>query len=61
MLDVVDPESELAEEWAILETYLGAEVLLTPLSDYKTLFKEAGAKITKNVEGVLFQMMKLQF
>jgi SAM-dependent methyltransferase len=61
LFDVVDPESELAEDWAILETYLGAEALLTPLSDYKTLAKEAGAKITKSVDGVLFQMWKLQF
>jgi SAM-dependent methyltransferase len=61
LLDVVNAESELAEDWAILETYLGAEVLLTSPSEYKTFFKEEKIKMVKTIEGVLFQMMKLQF
>lgn len=47
IFDVIDPESPLAEDWAILETYLGAEVFLTPLSEWHRLIRQAGGKIVK--------------
>lgn len=55
IFDVIDPESPLAEDWAILETYLGAEVLLTPLSEWQRLVRQAGGKIVKTSSGELFQ------
>jgi len=55
LFDVIDPESPLAEDWAILETYLGAEVLLTPLSEWQRLVRQAGGKIVKTSSGELFQ------
>jgi SAM-dependent methyltransferase len=61
IFDAIDPESELAEDWAILETYLGAEVLLTPLKDWKNLIREVGGKITKTSERELFHIFKVQF
>ena len=32
VFDAIDPDAEIAENWAILETYLGAEVFLEPAS-----------------------------
>jgi SAM-dependent methyltransferase len=61
IFDVVDPEQELAENWAILETYLGAEVLLPPLVEWRALVLEAEGKIVKTVEGELFQLLQVRF
>lgn len=61
IFDVVDPESPFAEDWAILETYLGAEVLLTPLSDWQTSLRQAGGKIVKSSSGELFQCWQVSF
>lgn len=61
VFDVIDPDSELAEDWAILETYLGTEVLLTPLSEWKQSIDRVGGKLVKKAEGELFQMLKVQF
>ncbi len=61
LFDVVDPDQELTENWAILETYLGTEVLLTPLSEWKDLIAKAGGKLAKTQEGELFQLLKVHF
>jgi SAM-dependent methyltransferase len=61
ILDVIDLESDLAEDWAILETYLGAEVFLTPLNEWKKAIAQVGGKVTKTSKGELFQMLKVQF
>ncbi len=41
IFDVIDPARPLAEDWAILETYLGAEVLLTPPVEWHSLVRQA--------------------
>lgn len=61
VFDVINPEAELAENWAILETYLGAEVFLEPLSAWKKAIQTAGAQIVKQQPGDLFQLLKLRF
>ena len=61
IFDVIDPDSPLAEDWAILETYLGAEVLLTPLSEWRSLVRQAGGKIVKSSSGELFQIWQVSF
>ena len=61
IFDVIDPETPLAEDWAILETYLGAEVLLTPLSEWRSLVRQAGGKIVKSCPGELFQCWQVSF
>lgn len=61
IFDAIDPDSELGEDWAILETYLGAEVFLTSLADWKNLISQAGGKVVKTSEGELFQMLKVKF
>ena len=61
IFDVIDPESSLAEDWAILETYLGTEVLLTPLSEWRSLVRQTGGKIVKTASGELFQSLQVSF
>jgi SAM-dependent methyltransferase len=61
IMDVLDPEIETAENWAILETYLGAPVDLIALSKWQDLIKTTGGKITKKQPGELFQMWKVTF
>ena len=61
IFDVINPESPLAEDWAILETYLGAEVLLIPLSEWHSLVRQAGSKIVKSYSGELFDILQVRF
>lgn len=61
VFDLLNPETELAENWAILETYLGAEVFLEPLSKWEALIKSIGGKIQKQQPGSLFNLYKITF
>lgn len=61
VFDAIDPDSEIAENWAILETYLGAEVFLEPLSSWRKLIKSVGAKVVKQQEGELFHLYKVRW
>ncbi|MGB7084653.1 MAG: class I SAM-dependent methyltransferase [Phormidesmis sp.] len=61
VFDVIDPEQELAENWAILEMYLGAEVFLEGLSEWRSLIKSAGAKVVKEKSGELFHLYKVRW
>ncbi|NET29201.1 class I SAM-dependent methyltransferase [Okeania sp. SIO1I7] len=61
VFDVLNPEQPLAENWAILETYLGAEVFLEPLENWEKMIKAMGGKIVKRQPGELFQMYKVKF
>ncbi len=61
VFDVIDPEKELAENWAILETYLGADVFLEGLAEWRSLIKTVGAKVVKQQEGELFHLYKVRW
>ncbi|MGF1458533.1 MAG: class I SAM-dependent methyltransferase [Leptolyngbyaceae cyanobacterium] len=61
VFDVVDPEQPLAEDWAILEMYLGADVELMPLAEWKKQLKAVGVKIQKEQPGELFHLFKVTF
>jgi SAM-dependent methyltransferase len=61
VFDVVNPDGELAENWAILETYLGAEVFLEPANAWKKAIQAAGGQIVKQQPGELFQLYKVRF
>ncbi len=61
IFDAIDPATELAENWAILETYLGAEVFLSPLTEFTELIKEMGGRVTATKSGELFQMYRVSF
>lgn len=61
VFDVVDAELATAENWAILETYLGAEVQLEPLNVWKRTIQAAGGKVAKSHSGDIFQLLKVSF
>jgi SAM-dependent methyltransferase len=61
IFDAIDPATELAENWAILEMYLGAEVFLSPLAEFMELVKEVGGRVTATKPGELFQMYQVKF
>ncbi|NJO43758.1 MAG: class I SAM-dependent methyltransferase [Cyanobacteria bacterium CRU_2_1] len=59
VFDAIDPNTPIAENWAILETYLGAEVFLEPLENWKKAVQAAGGRIIKTLPGELFQLYKV--
>ena len=61
VFDILDPEKPLAEDWAVLETYLGAEVFLDSISEWEKMIAATGAKVIKRQEGELFQLYKVRF
>lgn len=61
VFDVVNSDLPLAENWAILETYLGTEVFLEPLLKWENQIKAAGGKILQTQPGELFHLYKVQF
>lgn len=61
VFDAIDPDTPFAENWAILETYLGAEVFLESLTDWQKLIQSSGARIIKTLPGELFQLYKVRF
>lgn len=61
VFDVFNPDTDMAENWAILEMYLGAEVFLHDLDDWRSLLKTVGGKITKEQDGLLFRLYRIKF
>jgi SAM-dependent methyltransferase len=61
VFDAIDPDTEMAENWAILETYLGAEVFLESLTNWQKTIQAAGARVAKQKPGELFHLYKVQF
>jgi SAM-dependent methyltransferase len=61
VFDVLNPELPLAENWAILEMYLGTEAYLESLGDWKKMIQAAGGKVAKTLPGELFQLYKVTF
>ncbi|NEQ52745.1 MAG: class I SAM-dependent methyltransferase [Leptolyngbya sp. SIO3F4] len=61
VFDVVNAEQELAENWAILETYLGVDVEMVALNQWRALIKAMGAKVTKQASGEVFHMYRVQW
>lgn len=61
VFDVLNPDNPLALDWAVLETYLGTEVLLEPLTSWENTIKSAGGKIIKRMAGELFELYLVRF
>ncbi len=61
VFDILNQEQPLAEDWAVLETYLGAEVFLEPLAEWEKIIKAAGAKVIGQQSGELFELYKVRF
>ncbi|MGF1537495.1 MAG: class I SAM-dependent methyltransferase [Elainellaceae cyanobacterium] len=59
VFDVVNAEHEKSENWAILETYLGAEVLLEEASDWENLIKQSGLTVLGQRPGDIFNLYKV--
>ncbi|MBD2022764.1 class I SAM-dependent methyltransferase [Leptolyngbya sp. FACHB-36] len=61
VFDVLDSETPLAENWAILEMYLGAEVFLEPAADWKKMIQAVGGQVVKTAPGELLNLYKVRF
>ncbi|NCJ06496.1 methyltransferase domain-containing protein [Synechococcales cyanobacterium C] len=61
IFDVINLDAPLAENWAILETYLGAEVFLEPLETWQASFKQAGVTRIQSQTSPLFQMYQVNW
>ncbi|HEY9736893.1 MAG TPA: class I SAM-dependent methyltransferase, partial [Trichocoleus sp.] len=61
VFDVIDPEQPTAENWAILETYLGAEVQLEPLETWPKLIKASGARLLSQKDHDPFHLYRVKW
>ncbi|WP_338441425.1 class I SAM-dependent methyltransferase [Synechococcus elongatus IITB4] len=61
LFDVVNPEAAIAEDWAILETYLGAPVELIDLDQWRQLCRDRGARIRAELPGPLFHLLRIDW
>ncbi|MTJ06369.1 MULTISPECIES: class I SAM-dependent methyltransferase [unclassified Anabaena] len=61
VFDILNSEQSLAEDWAVLETYLGAEVFLETVSAWEKTIKAVSAKVVKRQLGELFELYKVRF
>ncbi len=61
VFDLLNPEKPLAEDWAVLETYWGAEVFLEPLDQWEKMLETLEIKLVSEHSGELFELYKVQF
>jgi SAM-dependent methyltransferase len=61
LFDAINPEASLAESWAILETYLGAEVHLEDLSQWPAIVKTTGGRVVSHKDYELFRLFKVKW
>jgi SAM-dependent methyltransferase len=61
VFDALDDTNPTAENWAILETYLGTEVFLEPAANWQKTIQAAGGKVVNTLPGELFTLYKLKF
>ena len=61
VFDLVNPDAEIAENWAILELYLGVEVFLHSLDRIADLVQASGGKVTTTRNGELYRMYQVMF
>lgn len=60
VFDVINPDAPLAEDWAILETYLGTEVYLEAIANWNQRFTQTDVTLVKQKAGELFKMYHLK-
>lgn len=61
VFDILNSEQPAAEDWAVLETYLGAEVFLEPTTEWEKVLKSTGAKVVSRQLGEVFELYKIRF
>jgi SAM-dependent methyltransferase len=60
IFDVLNPSLPLSENWAILETYLGAEVFLEPLLHWDSLLRGLNVNVINQQSGELFHLYQVR-
>ena len=61
LFDAINPDAPLAESWAILETFLGAEVYLDNLTQWPALVKATGGRVVSSKDYELFRLFKVKW
>ncbi|NLQ05987.1 class I SAM-dependent methyltransferase [Cylindrospermopsis raciborskii] len=63
VFDTINSVQPVAEDWAVLETYLGTEVFLETASNWKKTIKSQGGKIVKEQlnAGEIIALYKVRF
>ncbi|MBD2345885.1 class I SAM-dependent methyltransferase [Anabaena subtropica] len=61
VFDILNAEHHQAEDWAVLETYLGAEVFLEPVAEWEKTINAASAKVVGRQPGEFFDLYKVRF
>jgi SAM-dependent methyltransferase len=61
VFDILNSQQPLAEDWAVLETYLGAEVFIESVAEWEKTIKASGAKVVKRQLGELLELFKVRF
>ncbi len=61
VFDILDQELPMATDWAVLETYLGAEVFLEPIAEWEKIIQVSGARVVSQHSGELFKLYKVCF
>ncbi|MGD1902780.1 MAG: class I SAM-dependent methyltransferase [Geitlerinemataceae cyanobacterium] len=61
VFDAIDTETELADDWALLEMYLGLEVELESAATWKKFLKDAGVTKTKRKDSELFALYRVSW
>lgn len=61
LFDTLEEDRPLAENWSILEMYLGAEVFPDTEANWKTTIKAAGGRLVKTLPGEIFRLYKVGF
>ncbi len=61
LFDIINTGAELAEDWGLLETYLGTEVLLFTVTEWEEIIKKSGGKIKKKLPGEMFDLYKVSW
>ncbi|HEY9803459.1 MAG TPA: methyltransferase domain-containing protein [Leptolyngbyaceae cyanobacterium] len=60
VFDILNAEHPQAEDWAVLETYLGAEVFIEPIAQWEKIISAAGAKVIGRQPGEFFDLYKVR-
>jgi SAM-dependent methyltransferase len=61
LFDALNPDAPLEESWAILETYLGAEVFLTELDHWPAVVRQAGGQVVSHRDYEVFRLFKVKW
>jgi len=61
VFDAIDTETDLVDDWALLEMYLGLDVELESAATWKKFLKDAGVTKIKRKDGELFSLYRVSW